>query len=177
MKVRGSNKDGDHSSKDKKSAWALFLTVHAVVVSRIEQRLRAAHLPELAWYDVLWALERAPENRLRMHELAEMTVISRSNLTRLVDRLEAAGLVTRDRDCADRRGAYAVLTAAGRAKRQKIWPVYSMAIESLFDAYMSAAESVVMRKALMRVLQPIRAKVVDANKSTERARRNDYRRG
>ena len=87
----------------------------------IEERLRAAGLPELAWYDVLWTLERAPHRRRRMYEVAELTVVARSNLTRLVDRLEAAGLVERDRDCADRRGAFAVLTDKGLAMRKRMW--------------------------------------------------------
>src|ERR1700730_2294233 len=93
-------------------AWPAFLKAHAVLVERVEERLKASRLPDLAWYDVLWALECAPQNRLRMHELAAHTVITRSNLTRLVDRLEAAGLVVRDRDCTDPRGSYAVMRAA-----------------------------------------------------------------
>lgn len=93
---------GGTSAEDRPSAWAVFLTAHAVLVDRVEERLHAAGMPELSWYDVLRALERAPAQRLRMNELAGLTVISRSNLTRLVDRLQAAGLVERDRDCADR---------------------------------------------------------------------------
>src|SRR5260221_12318588 len=65
----------------KGSVWALFLTAHAVLVEEIEVRLADAGLPPLAWYDVLWALERAGDRRLRMRELAHMAVISRSNLT------------------------------------------------------------------------------------------------
>src|SRR5262245_59727794 len=94
------------------SAWPAFIRSHAVLIGRVEARLAAGGLPPLAWYDVLWALERVPRGRVRMHELADAVVITRSNLTRLVDRLEAAGLVRRDRCCADRRGAEAVLTDA-----------------------------------------------------------------
>jgi DNA-binding MarR family transcriptional regulator len=145
-------------SSSGSAVWPLFLTAHAVLVGRIEQRLHQAGLPELAWYDALWALERGPEGRLRMHELAEMTVISRSNLTRLVDRLEAAGLVARERDLADRRGAFAVLTAAGRARRRQMWPVYSQAIAEMFDAHVGPAEAAAMRRALQRVLAAARDK-------------------
>ena len=60
---------GDGSS----SAWPRFVTAYALVISGIEERLKAAGLPELAWYDVLWALERAPRGRLRMHALADNT--------------------------------------------------------------------------------------------------------
>ena len=100
-----------------------------VLVEKIEQHFSAEGMPPFGWYDVLWGLERAAGHRLRMHELAEMTVISRSNLTRLVDRLEAAGLVARERAEEDRRGAFAVLTVQGRAMRKKMWPVYAAAIK------------------------------------------------
>jgi DNA-binding MarR family transcriptional regulator len=125
----------------------------------MEERLKAAGLPELASYDVLWALERAQRGRLRMHELAQSTVMSRSNLTRLVDRLEAASLVARDRDCADRRGAFAVLTAAGRAMRRRMWTVYGPAISELFDAHLNDAETLQMATFLDRVLQAARANI------------------
>lgn len=145
------------SKHESGSAWPRFVTAYALVIARIEERLKAAGLPELAWYDVLWALERAPRSRLRMHELAENTVISRSNLTRLVDRLEAASLVTRDRDCLDRRGAFAVLTPTGRAVRRKMWTVYGPAISELFDGHLNAAEALQMRSILDRILQAARA--------------------
>ena len=96
-------------------AWRVFLNAHAAVVERIERALAEAELPPLGWYDVLWALYRAPEQKLRMHELAPQVVLSRSGLVRLVDRVEAAGLVERERCLTDRRGAYAVLTPDGEA--------------------------------------------------------------
>ena len=145
-----------HSRPGSGSAWPRFVTAYALLIACMEERLKAAALPELAWYDVLWALERAPRGRLRMHELAQTTVMSRSNLTRLVDRLEAASLVARDRDCADRRGAFAVLTAAGRAMRRRMWTVYGTAISELFDAHLNAAETLQMATFLDRVLQAAR---------------------
>jgi len=144
-------------ANETKSAWPSFVTAYALLITRIEERLRAAELPELAWYDVLWALERAPQGRLRMHELAEKTVITRSNLTRLVDRLEAAGLVARDRNCPDRRGAFAVLTMSGRAMRRKMWAVYGPAIKDLFDRHLNAAETIEMRAIFARILEAARA--------------------
>lgn len=132
--------------------WALWLTTHAVLVEEIEARLAAAGLPPLAWYDVLWALERAGERRLRMRELADRTVISRSNLTRLVDRLVAAGLVERERDEDDRRGAFAVLTADGKAMRRKMWPVYAAAIKELFEDRIGEREALQMGDSLRGIL-------------------------
>jgi DNA-binding MarR family transcriptional regulator len=134
----------------------LFLATHAEIVARIEVRLAAHELPDLACYDVLWALERSQGQRLRMSELAGALVISRSNLTRLADRLEAAGLIRRERDAEDRRGAYAVLTKAGRKLRQKMWPVYREAITDLFARHVADQEAAVLAKAFRRMLRAMR---------------------
>ena len=140
-----------------KSAWPALLTTRALVVEAVEKRLADAGLPELAWYDVLWALEQAPAGRLRMHELASATVITRSNMTRLVDRLAAVGLVARASVGDDRRGAFALLTPAGRAMRARMWKIYGPAIADLFDRHLSASEGAAMRACLLRVIQAARA--------------------
>ena len=133
------------------SSWPLFLTTHAVLTAEIERRLAEAALPPLTWYDVLWALERAEQHRLRMHELADHVVLTRSNLTRLVDRLEAAGLLSRVPDPDDRRGAFAALSAQGKAMRKKIWPLYAAAIGELYDDHLTPEEHRVMAKALQKL--------------------------
>ena len=147
---------GRSLESSKGSAWALFLTAHAVVVEKIEERLGAAGMPPFSWYDVLWGLERAEGQRLRMHELADRTVITRSNLTRLVDRLEAAGLVARERAAEDRRGAFAVLTPEGRAMRKKMWPVYAAAIRELFEDHVGEEEAAAIAGAMRRILDAAR---------------------
>lgn len=138
------------------SPWPAFLTAHAVLVGKVEERLKQAGLPELSWYDVLWALERSGPGRLRMHELADAVVISRSNLTRLVDRLEAERLVARERCLDDRRSAFAVLTPAGRRLRRRMWPVYAAAIEELFDRHLLPAERQALSGMLARLLAAAR---------------------
>jgi DNA-binding MarR family transcriptional regulator len=148
---------GKSLESSKGSTWALYLTAHAVLVEKIEQRFSAAGMPPFGWYDVLWGLERADGQRLRMHELAEKTVISRSNLTRLVDRLEAAGLVARERAPEDRRGAFAVLTADGKAMRRKMWPVYAAAIKEFFEDHISESQAAELGDVLRRILQAARA--------------------
>jgi DNA-binding MarR family transcriptional regulator len=139
------------------SSWPLLLTAHAVLTGMVEKQLSDADLPALGWYDVLWALDRAPGQRLRMHELAHYIVLSRSNMTRLVDRLETAGLIRRESDPDDRRGAFAVLTEQGAAMRKKMWPKYEAAIASLYDAHLSADEQRVLGSALRKVLDGARA--------------------
>ena len=151
----------------KGSVWALFLTAYAVLVELIETRLAQEGLPPLGWYDVLWALERADEQRLRMNELADNVVLSRSNLTRLVDRLEQARLVERQRSEDDRRGAFAALTAEGKAMRKRIWPVYQSSIRELFEDQISETEAAAMGKALRRVLDAARSGSVPDSKATD----------
>ncbi len=137
-------------------AWSIFLTTHAVLVELMEERLAAANLPSLAWYDALWALDRAPGNRLRLHEMANHMVLSRSNLTRLIDRLETAGYVKRERSDVDRRGAFALLTEAGAHMRKTMWPVYRTAIDELFRTHLSAREAEALEGMLKRILKAAR---------------------
>ncbi len=94
-------------------AWRSFLRAHARLVRVLETELVAEHPISLGGYDVLVQLAEAPERRLRMAELADAVLLSRSGVTRLVDRLEGAGMVTRERFDGDGRGIVAVLTTKG----------------------------------------------------------------
>jgi DNA-binding MarR family transcriptional regulator len=99
------------------------------------------------------ARQRLKQYRRRMHELAATTVITRSNITRLADRLEAFGLIERDRNCEDRRGAYAVLTPEGARRRQEIWQIYGKAIETFFERHVTGTEAKAMEEAIHRILK------------------------
>jgi len=138
-------------------AWALFLATHATLIEKIEAALAAAELPPLAWYDVLWELEKAQDGKLRMSDLAHAIVLSRSNLTRLIDRLEDAKLTARERCADDRRGAFAVLLPAGREMRRRMWPVYRREIEALFASHLAPKEAEAMSAMLTKVLKATRA--------------------
>ena len=94
-------------------AWREFLHVHAVLTRELDEEMRRAHGLPLSSYDVLVNLESAPDRQMRMSELADAVLLSRSGLTRLVERLEREGLLSRA-DCpSDARGSLAVLTDAG----------------------------------------------------------------
>ena len=121
-------------------AWQIFLTTHARVIEQIERELAEADELPLSSYDVLLALVEAPNRRLRMHELAEAIVLSRSGLTRLVDRLEQDGLLKRDRSGPDRRATYAVLTLKGFRAFRRAWPVYAQGIRKYFVQALSEEE-------------------------------------
>lgn len=139
----------------KGHAWAVLLSAHAALVARIEQALAAAALPGLAWYDLLWELEKAG-GRLRMHELARRVVLTRSNLSRLADRMEGAGLVERQDAEGDGRGYDLVLSRAGRALRRRMWPVYETGIQRLFSSHLSIEEARVIGEVLGRAVKAAR---------------------
>ena len=95
------------------AAWRSFLRAHASVTRRLESDLLSVHGLSLGVYDVLVQLVEAPGRRLRMTELADAVLLSRSGLTRLVDRMARDGYVRREPDPGDARGVWAVLTPAG----------------------------------------------------------------
>ena len=136
----------------RNSLWRLFLTVHTRLVERVEQDLKQAGLPPFEWYDVLLALKQASNQRLRLSELAEVLLVNRTNVTRLVDRLEKANLIQREACPNDRRGAFAVLTEAGLAMQQTMWKVYSQSILEYFARHLEEEEVKGMTIALQRIL-------------------------
>ena len=140
----------------KGHAWAALLTAHATLIEKIETALAEAELPPLEWYDVLWELEKAEGGRLRMHELARRVVLSRSNLTRLADRLEDAKLIGREDTLHDRRGYDCVITRAGLTMRKKMWPVYKAEIERLFSRHINVEEARTIGDALGRAVKAAR---------------------
>lgn len=138
------------------AAWRAVLTAHAAAVGAIERDLTAAGLIPLSWYDILVPLGESADGRLRLHELAERVVLSRSGLTRMVDRLERAGLLRREPCPDDRRGAYAVLTDAGAAALRRTWPTYARGIAAHFARHLSDDEAWTVAATLGRVRDAVR---------------------
>jgi DNA-binding MarR family transcriptional regulator len=103
----------DQLSAVELGAWRGMLRVHSALVKALDAQLAAAHDLPLSSYEVLITLEAAPGRKLRMSELADSVLLSRSGMTRLVDRLERDGLLERDHCTADGRGCFAVLTGKG----------------------------------------------------------------
>jgi DNA-binding MarR family transcriptional regulator len=158
MVQRNEKPSGPNVPEPYLGAWRSFLNAHAVLIEQIEEALSAAELPPLSWYDVLWALYRAPERKLRIGELAgEVVTIGRTGLTRLVDRIEAEGLVRREPVAGDRRGSFAVLTQEGVALLRRMWPVYAAGIERHFSRQLSDAEAKRLGDTLARISAAARA--------------------
>jgi DNA-binding MarR family transcriptional regulator len=139
-------------SKQGLEAWKGLLLAHATLVEQIDREMAKANLLPLDWYDALLALEDAPGQKLKMSELADQVLLSKSGLTRLVDRLEAKGYIRREACRADRRVAYAVLTPEGLRAREQSWPTYRAAIQEHFASHLSEEEAKVIGDALARFM-------------------------
>jgi DNA-binding MarR family transcriptional regulator len=142
-------------SAERMRAWRSFLEAHARVVDALARELKEVEDLPLPWYDVLVQLHEAPQRRLRMQELAEAVVLSKTGLTRLVDRMERAGLVVREPCPDDRRGTYAELTDAGYERLRQTAPTHLRGIDAHFTSLIDAAEA----ETLARVLERITAAV------------------
>lgn len=138
------------------AAWRAFLEAHARVSDVLARELRDREDLPLAWYDVLVQLSEADDHRLRMQELADAVLLSKSGLTRLVDRMESAGLVRRRRCDDDRRGTLAELTEEGFQRLRDTAPTHLAGIREHFVDLLSDEETEVVRTVLERVAQHAR---------------------
>lgn len=138
---------------NKVEAWRALITAHAEVISAIERTLDEEGRLPLSSYDVLVALSETPGHRLRMRDLARYVILSRSALSRLVDRLEAQGFIARERSGEDRRGAYAVLTEAGQRELERTWPTYGREIQRHFAQCLSDEDAYVLQGLMTRIAQ------------------------
>ena len=140
------------------SAWRSFLRTHTHVLRSLETDLQAHHKIAIASYDVLVQLAEAPGHRLRMSDLAHAVLLSRSGLTRLVDRLQREGLVQREPDPSDARGLYTVLTSRGRDALRDASKVHLAGVDRLVLNRLSDDE-LRQLQALMLKLDPVEAEL------------------
>ncbi|MBA3278837.1 MAG: MarR family transcriptional regulator [Geodermatophilaceae bacterium] len=133
------------------ASWRVFLRAHAVVTRRLEAELLEDHDLPLASYDVLVQLVDAPGRRLRMTELASAVLLSRSGLSRLVDRLQREGLVTREAASEDGRGMYAVLQPSGLSRLRNAAPTHLRGVAEHMTSKFSEAELDALRALLDRL--------------------------
>jgi DNA-binding MarR family transcriptional regulator len=127
-------------SPEQRAAWAGFIRVHASIVRELDAELRAAHGLPLSSFDVLVQLSLAPEGRMQMHELAEAVHLSRSGLTRLVDRLERQGLLERRRGERDPRRVFASITRRGLDRLAETTPTHLAGVRRRFLERLSQAQ-------------------------------------
>jgi DNA-binding MarR family transcriptional regulator len=133
-------------------AWRGMLRVHTALVKALDAELAAAHDLPLSSYDVLVTLESAPGRKRRMAELADSVLLSRSGMTRLVDRLEREGLLERDLCTDDGRGCYAVLTDKGAQLIATARPTHLDGVRERFLRHFSDDELRTLAEFWERVL-------------------------
>lgn len=121
-------------------AWAALLAFQSRLIRQVERALDRHGLIPMTFYDVLLQLRRAPRRSLRFRELKGEIVLSRSALSRCVDRMAAAGLVAKDECPEDPRGINVRLLPAGKAALKAAWPVYRGQILSTFGGHFSDEE-------------------------------------
>jgi DNA-binding MarR family transcriptional regulator len=129
-------------------AWRALLRAHAALTDQLEHEMVAAVELPLAWYEVLLTLDQAPGGQLRLQKLISSALMTKSGVTRLIDRMEAAGLVSRAHCPMDRRGAYAVLTDAGREKLRRASPIHLRGIEAHFARHLDPERAATLRDSL-----------------------------
>lgn len=132
--------------------WEDFVRAHAAIFSRLEHEMEVEQGLPLRWYEVLLRLSRAPDGSMRMQDLAEVVLQSKSGLSRLVDRMEEAGLVSRQSCPSDKRGINAVMTPAGRHRLRKAAPLHVRGIEQHFGRHLVPAEAAALRSLLSGLL-------------------------
>lgn len=139
-------------SEQAVTAWARLVRAGQIVLEKIEAELKAAGLPPLAWYDVLLELGRAEAGRLRPLELERRTLLAQYNASRLIDRMEKAGLVERLPHPEDGRGQLVAITAEGRAQQKRVWKVYGPAIARHVGEKLRPAEAVELARLLAKLI-------------------------
>jgi DNA-binding MarR family transcriptional regulator len=139
-------------SEHELHAWRGMLRVHAALTQSLGAEMEAGHGLSLSAYEVLMFLADAPGHRMRMRDLADSVILSRSGLTRVVDRLEADGLLCRESCPSDARGAYAKLAPKGEAKLREARVTHLAGVRTQFLDRLSADDQAALAAVWERVL-------------------------
>lgn len=138
-------------------AWRALAGATTALAGRLELAFAAEDLPPLPWYEILEGLSSAEEQSMRMGQLAELLPISKGGMTKLVDRITAAGLVERRACPTDRRVSYVAITEAGRDTLGRMQPIYEAGISAHLASHFSPEEA----EELALALTPIRSSACD----------------
>jgi DNA-binding MarR family transcriptional regulator len=145
--------DCSSPGQDELGAWVNLVQARDVVAAALERRLQADAGVSLGEHEVLVRLATAPRGRLRMLDLATLLLVSKSGITRLVDRLVRVGWVRRELSALDRRFVYAALTERGHAKVRASVPVFAEAVSDVFLRHISEQDVSDLRRILRKLLE------------------------
>jgi DNA-binding MarR family transcriptional regulator len=138
-------------STEATDVWIRLMRVQGRVLGAVEQDLKKAGFPPLAWYDALLELSRAPAGELRPVELEKQMLLPQYSTSRLIDRLVEEGLAVR-RECKmDKRGLFVEITDAGRDLQKRMWASYSAAIERHIGSKLSDSDALKLSGLLDRL--------------------------
>lgn len=138
-------------ASEKIEAWARFVRVAQAVQASVEADVKAAGFPPVAWYDALLELSRDGATGLRPFELGQRLLVAQYNLSRLIDRIERAGLVERRACPEDGRGQIIAITDSGLELLDDMWPVYRDAIAERFGGHLSDGDTKRLNALLERI--------------------------
>lgn len=150
VRVAGMSERPDAAAE---TAWVRLNRAQRMAMATVEDALKRAGLPQLVWYDVLLELWRCGERGLRPVELERAMLLAQYNLSRLVQRMEAAGYVERCACPEDARGHRLRITASGERVRQQMWPVYARAIQDAVGRKLSKAQADQLSELLSVLLE------------------------
>ena len=136
-----------------RQVFELFIFARAAVFKRLEDELKREAGMDLSWFDVLVHLDRADAGRMNLQDLTNSVLLTQSSMSRLVDRMHAAGLVRKEMSSADRRAVLVSLTPTGRAAFRRAYRVHLRGIEEHFMQHVTADEAASMTEALRKVLR------------------------
>jgi DNA-binding MarR family transcriptional regulator len=135
------------------AAWRAFLGSYAIVRDHLERELEDSRGMPLSWFEVLVRLSEAPGGSIRMQQLARGVFLSKSGLTQVATRMEAAGLIRREPCPSDRRGINAVITPEGRRAARRAAVVHLGGIQSHFARHLDDAELKALAGAMRKVFR------------------------
>lgn len=153
------------SSDEMQLAWANLVRTGSTVMQRVEEDLKRQGYPPIAWYDVLWELDKTPEGVLQQGDVQARVLLAQYNFVRLLDRVERAGLIRRVPCRVDGRSNVLHLTEAGRALRRSMWPAYDASIAENLGAHLSAEDAGTLAILLSKLLPDRRKLTLKARQS------------
>ncbi len=139
-------------SDQKLAAWRTFLAAYGTTLRALEHEMLEDQGIPLTWYEILARLDATTEGRMQMKDLAECILLSRSGLTRLIDRMAAEDLVDRLPCPEDRRGTYATITDEGRNALHRAMPSHIQSIDEHFLRYLDVFDVQALQRVLKKVL-------------------------